>query len=161
MTTAPELLQRNQPESTLHIRAIVLQVAALFLAFILFLVVVAPNQEKGLPFIGLGVVILWHAKGFLKEHAIALHCARAIGTVTEYTRDIPLYRARGSPGLVYKVRYRFATGDGTIYHGGIRTRKEQPLQGEEIEIAYNRENPADNMPRNLFFYYEKPKTFVP
>ena len=156
MTTAPELLEPNHPESTLHIRAIVLQAAVLFLALILFLVIVAPNQGKGLPFILLGLVILRCANRFLKEHAIALHCAVAMGTVTEYTRDSFTSRSHDP----YKIRYRFAAADGIIYHGGFRG-KEPPLEGDKIEIAYNREDPTNNRPRNLFFYYQKPKTFVP
>ena len=159
MTNAPGL-ERDQPESRLHLRSIAVQIGALFLAFILFLVIMLPNQQKGLSFILLGLVILRCARSFLRENAIARHCATAIGTVTENTGYIPLVGPRGGRHH-YKIRYRFVAGDGTVYHGGVRTGRPQPEQGQEIEVAYNRENPEKNMPRNLFWLYEKPRMFVP
>lgn len=86
---------------------------------------------------------------FLRERSIVHALMPATGAV------IYFQRTRSSDGgYDYRVRYRFRTQNGATYEGDSgTTMKELPTEGEAIEILYSRENPSENRPLTIFWFY--------
>jgi hypothetical protein len=109
----------------------------------------ASNRGKVLATLGFVVVGVWGWTRFSKERAILRRCASATGTVTEFSKD-----SGSEGGASYEIEYQFAAADGASYDNSSRSNRELPEQGNLIEILYDRENPAKNMPRELFWFYD-------
>jgi len=86
---------------------------------------------------------------FLKERAIVLHCAASIGSVVDS------FVLSSGDGDDYQVTYVFPTADGNTYRGDSGSNMKELLPvASPITILYSTENPALNLPRELFWFYQ-------
>ena len=100
--------------------------------------------------IGFALALSYGLYRFYREKRIVSQGNLVMATVTEY-RQMP----SSDGGSDRECKYRFTAADGREYIGQCEsTIKDFPEEGYKIPIIYNRQNPGDNFPRDMFWFYK-------
>jgi hypothetical protein len=99
--------------------------------------------------LGAAIALTYAAYRFYREKRIVQNGRTIMALVTEYS-EVP-----GSEGGVdRKCKYRF-TADDREYDGHCEsTIKDFPEEGYLIAVIYNQQDPSDNFPREMFWFYD-------
>jgi hypothetical protein len=133
-----------------RLRLIPMLVTSVSGAAFLWILVSQRGETRTILVAGLMIIMIWGALRFYKEKSILQNMASAIGEVIEQRKE-----SSSDGGYDYEARYQFTAADGIIYVGNSGgTIKELPKQGGRIFIFYNKKNPRQNLPRELFWFYK-------
>ena len=133
-----------------HLRSTALIVVAAVCGIFVLMLASQQGQVRLFCALAFAATVAYGLRRFLKERTIVLHRAVSLGRVIESRK---LRTSDG--GYNYEAKYEFTVLDGTAYLGNSGlTIRELPTEGSEIMVLYNPENPAQNLPQDLFWFYK-------
>jgi hypothetical protein len=133
-----------------RLRPILFPIAASSCVVLFWIVYIQKGVLQLLFGIGLALAFTYCAYRFWRETKIVSQGKTVMATVTEY-RQIP----NSDGGSDRECKYRFTAADGREYVGHCEsTIRDFPEEGYLIPIVYNRQNPYDNFPREMFWFYQ-------
>jgi uncharacterized protein DUF3592 len=132
-----------------RLRLIPLLIVAGACALFIWLVCSLEGDFRLLVALGFVLAMAYGTYRFYRERRIVREGATAMAIVTEY-RQVP----SSDGGSDRTCKYRFTAYDGFEYVGGCEsTIRDFPEEGYQLAIVYNQQNPADNFPREMFWFY--------
>lgn len=148
MARETEMIETERFEARL--RPIPLMIAAGACALFVWLVYSQEGDVRLLFALGFSLALAYGTYRFYRERRIVREGRAALAIVTEY-REVP----SSDGGSDRECKYRFTAADGFEYVGGCEsTIRDFPEAGYQIAIVYNQQNPSDNFPREMFWFYD-------
>ena len=133
-----------------RLRPIPLLIAAGACALLVWLVCSQEGDVQLLFALGFALALAYGTYRFYRERRIVREVGAAMAIVTEY-REV----SSSEGGSHRECKYRFTAADGFEYVGGCEsTLRDFPEEGCQIAIVYNQQNPGDNFPREMFWFYD-------
>jgi len=148
MAPDTEMIKTERFEARL--RPIPLLIVAGACALFIWLVCSLEGDFRLLVALGFVLALAYGTYRFYRERRIVREGATAMAIVTEY-RQVP----SSDGGSDRTCKYRFTAYDGFEYVGGCEsTIRDFPEEGYQLAIVYNQQNPGDNFPREMFWFYD-------
>jgi hypothetical protein len=133
-----------------RLRPISLLIAAGACALLIWVMCSQEGDSRLLFALGLVLALTYGTYRFYRERRIVRQGGTVMAIVTEY-REVP----NPDGGSDRECKYRFTAADGAEYVGGCEsTIRDFPEAGCRIAIVYNQQNPGDNFPREMFWFYD-------
>ncbi|HEX3091086.1 MAG TPA: DUF3592 domain-containing protein [Candidatus Angelobacter sp.] len=133
-----------------RLRPIPLLIAAGACALFIWLVCSQEGDFRLMFALGFALALAYGTYRFYRERRIVREGGTAMAIVTEY-RQVP--SSDGSSDR--ECKYRFTAANGLEYVGGCEsTIRDFPEEGCQMAIVYNQQNPDDNFPREMFWFYD-------
>jgi hypothetical protein len=148
MVPNTEIIKTERFEARL--RPIRLLIAVGVCALFVWLVFSQEGDFRLMFALGFALALVYGTYRFYRERRIVREGRTALAIVTEY-REVP----SSDGGSDRECKYRFTAADGFEYVGDCEsTIRDFPEEGCHIPIVYNQQNPSDNFPREMFWFYD-------
>ena len=132
-----------------RLRPVTLLIAGCLFGTLIWLISIFEGDFRLLFAFAFALALSYGAYRFYRERRIISAGAIAMATVTER-----LQTSDSDGGYNYECQYLFSTSNGDAYSGRCEsTVRDFPERGYRIEVIYNRQNPGDNFPREMFWFY--------
>ena len=132
-----------------RLRPISLLIAAGACALLIWLVCSQEGDFRLVFALGFALALAYGTYRFYRERRIVRDGRTALAIVTEYRKEPS---SDGSSDR--KCKYRFTAFDGFEYVGDCEsTIRDFPEEGCQMAIVYNQQDPSDNFPREMFWFY--------
>lgn len=133
-----------------RLRPILFPVAAASCVIFFWIVFTQEGNFRLALVLGAAIVLIYGAYRFYRENRIVRDGRTIMALVTEYS-EVP----SSDGGSDRKCKYRFTAADGREYAGHCEsTIKDFPEEGHLIAIIYNEQDPSDNFPCGMFWFYD-------
>jgi hypothetical protein len=131
-----------------HLRPILFPIAAASCVIFFWIIFTQEGNFRLALVFGAAIVLAYGAYRFYREKRIVRNGRKIMALVTECSET-----PGSEGGSDYECKYRF-TADGREYAGHCKSStKDFPEEGCLIAIIYNEQDPGDNFPREMFWFY--------